>query len=245
MLEKMAQSYYIFFYDNWDVFGTFALDVAHIIDRADRNGKSTRIDDILEIVQNQDCERDKLQDFRIECLYDVVGRIGLHEEHAVRNNDCIQNDRVSSALIPVKELEKEAAKSLELFVNNPEWKCPAVSRLIKSVSQAVKINAPMSVRTAAFGIIDAMVRSEYLFFDKNLAILIHFVFSVAPSLDGMADTDQCNRLTELLDALSSHACERTLEQTCDIDGLRRSLGRAYEDVEVHLPGGGVRDDERA
>lgn len=72
-----------------------------------------------------------------------------------------------------------------------------------------------------------MVRSGHLYSHLNLTILVQFIFSVAPDLDGMAGTRQCGLLTSLLNELNSNAKERTIEDSCIVKGICMALGREY------------------
>jgi hypothetical protein len=100
--------------------------------------------------------------------------------------------------------------SQKTSIRTPDLNCPAIERLLKSRSQIMKISAPLSVHTTTLDTIEVMVRSEYLFFHKNLHILVSFTFSVAPTIDGTADSCQSDRLTTLLDDVNIHRGVQTV-----------------------------------
>lgn len=69
------------------------------------------------------------------------------------------------------------------------------------------------------------MQSEHLFLHKNLQIMVGFIRPVAPALDVMADTHQCDRLTALLHELSIHSCVQSVQDRDAIEVLHRDLGR--------------------
>ncbi|CAA9961520.1 hypothetical protein PTMSG1_04904 [Pyrenophora teres f. maculata] len=228
LLERMSQSTYLFFADNFDVFARFAYVMVPILDAAERSGKSERVNSILKALKKADYERTELQNFRIEGLYICLERSNLYHKHNyippipewVPGVESVQE----MAIRPKVEV------SLSLFATMPDWKHPSISRMIRDASQAMRIDAPRSIQTATLDMIQAMVQCEHLLSHKNLQTLLQFIFSVAPALDATAETSQCSRLTSLLDELRDSPTERTIADSCDIEGLRRNLGRAYRDV---------------
>jgi hypothetical protein len=100
--------------------------------------------------------------------------------------------------------------SQKISIRTPDWNCPAIERLLESKSQLMKIGAPLFVHTTTLDTIEVMVRSEYLFFHKNLHILVSFTFSVAPTIDGTVDSCQSDRLRTLLDNLNIHRGVQTV-----------------------------------
>ncbi|KAL7778221.1 hypothetical protein CFE70_004898 [Pyrenophora teres f. teres 0-1] len=228
LLERMSQSTYLFFADNFDVFARFAYVMVPILDAAERSGKSERVNSMLKALKKADYERTELQNFRIEGLYICLERSNLYRKHNyippipewVPGVESVQE----MAIRPKVEV------SLSLFATMPDWKHPSISRMIRDASQAMRIDAPRSIQTATLDMIQAMVQCEHLLSHKNLQTLLQFIFSVAPTLDAMAETSQCSRLTSLLDELRDSPTERTIADSCDIEDLRRNLGRAYRDV---------------
>ncbi|KAE8849478.1 hypothetical protein PTNB73_04773 [Pyrenophora teres f. teres] len=228
LLERMSQSTYLFFADNFDVFARFAYVMVPILDAAERSGKSERVNSMLKALKKADYERTELQNFRIEGLYICLERSNLYRKH-----NCIPP--IPEWVPGVESVQEMAIRpkvevSLSLFATMPDWKHPSISRMIRDASQAMRIDAPRSIQTATLDMIQAMVQCEHLLSHKNLQTLLQFIFSVAPTLDAMAETSQCSRLTSLLDELRDSPTERTIADSCDIEDLRRNLGRAYRDV---------------
>jgi hypothetical protein len=94
----------------------------------------------------------------------------------------------------------------------------------------MKMDPASSAQIATLNTIEIMLHSEHLFLHKNLQVLISFVLSVAPALDGMAETRQSERLTTLLKDLSVYSGSQTVQNRDTINGLCRNLGRVFEDV---------------
>jgi hypothetical protein len=225
LLERMAKSPYLHFYNNFDTFSFFTYDIALWLDTADGSMKSDRITDILEALKVEDYERTDEQKAQLEHMCTVLGRSDLYQEPMQSTADERAYGQDPVGLISSLELEQDVATSLGIFATTPDWDTPAIGRLLESTSNAMRIDAPLFVQTATLDTMEAMIRSEYLFLHKNLQILVFFVFSVAPALDGMADAGQSHRLTALLDDLNVHRDTHTIENRNSIDGIRRNLGR--------------------
>jgi hypothetical protein len=71
LLENMAQSFYIFFDDNYGVFVPFLRRVSHHLDAAEKTGKSNRITNMLDMLKEANYGRTDLQIFQIKRLYDT------------------------------------------------------------------------------------------------------------------------------------------------------------------------------
>jgi hypothetical protein len=237
LLEKMAQSFYFFFDDNYGVFVPFLRRVSHHLDGADETGKSSRITNILDMLREADYERTDLQIFRIKRLYDTLGRSHLYRQSAipVPVPDSLPAMPLEdhATIVPIQEraLERDFTESLTIFAVQSNWTCPEIERIINSVTKAMKIGASLAVQTTTYGTIEATIDSGYLFLHKNLEMLLYFIFAVAPALDGMTDTPQSDRLTAVLDTLRDKPGNRTNEEQRDIEDLRWNLGRSYDIVE--------------
>ena len=83
LLERIAQSAYLFFADNFDVFARFSYSIVPLLDGADETGRSDRVNAILKALKNADYERTELQSFQIEGLYISLARSNLYHEHAL------------------------------------------------------------------------------------------------------------------------------------------------------------------
>ncbi|KAI4952717.1 hypothetical protein J4E91_003189 [Alternaria rosae] len=241
LLEKMATSPYLPFHNNYDAFSTFAYKVIPLLDTADWSSKSGRVTDILQALKWEDYERTEEAKPELELMYNELGRSDLYRkqtestavEHvdsvAAEDIDSIEFDYVYSqgrfSLIPLEQLDQEIKTSWKLFTTTPNWELPTIERLLKGISEAMKIDAPAWVQTITLDVIEVIMQSEHLFLHKNLQILVGFIRPVAPALDVMADTHQCDRLTALLHELSIHSCVQSVQDRDAIEVLRRDLGR--------------------
>jgi hypothetical protein len=243
LFERMAKSLYLPFSDNYDTFSRFAYDIAPFLDTANIKMKSVRVTSILEALKNEDYERNDQQKIQLEQLYNRLGRSDLYQKHTETRSYGSLYGQDLLGLILCPELEREVVTSSELFTTTLHWEWPPIDRLLKSISQVMKIDAPLTVQTATLNIIEVMVHSKSLFLYKNLQILIFFSFPVAPALDAMAHGRQSDRLTALLNHLSIHRGVQTIQDRDSIDGLRRNLGRMMEDVAPQSLGERFEEDE--
>ncbi|KAI2480954.1 hypothetical protein Ptr902_07980 [Pyrenophora tritici-repentis] len=81
LLERMSQSVYLFFADNFDIFALFAYAMVPILDGTERNGNSERVNSMLKALKKADYERTELQHFQIEGLFICLDRSNLYREH--------------------------------------------------------------------------------------------------------------------------------------------------------------------
>ncbi|KAI0605276.1 hypothetical protein TUN199_10864, partial [Pyrenophora tritici-repentis] len=186
LLERMSQSVYLFFADNFDIFALFAYAMVPILDGTERNGNSERVNSMLKALKKADYERTELQHFQIEGLFICLDRSNLYREHDSVSSTPEWVSRVESVQKMV--IRPKVEVNLPLFATMSDWKHPSISCMIQHASQAMRIDAPRSTQTATLDMFQAMVHSEHLFSNKNLQTLIEFVFSVGPALDGMAET---------------------------------------------------------
>ncbi|KAI4639671.1 hypothetical protein J4E93_009025 [Alternaria ventricosa] len=251
LLEKMATSPYLPFYNNYDNFSTFAYKVIPLLDTTDANSKSSRVSDILQALKEAEYERTNEDKAELELMCHEMGRSDLYQKHTedtvVEHIDSPEFDYVYSqgrfSLVPLQKLDQEIKTSWKLFTTTPAWELPAIERLLKSISEAMKIDAPTWVQTVTLDMIEVIMQSEHLFLNQNLQILVGFIRSVAPALDDMADTHQCGRLTALLHDLSIHSCVQSVQDRDAIEVLRRDLGRIVRRPTTQPAGDGLQEDE--
>jgi hypothetical protein len=230
LLDKMAKSLYLPFNDNYDTLVAFAYKAVPLLDTADGSMESSRVTDILKALKREDYQRTAQEKAQLEQMYNILGRSDLYQQRTEPVVDKSAYGRGQVGPIPPERLEEEVVTSWELFAATLNWECPAIERFLKSIHGVMKIDAPLSTQTMTLRTIEAMAHSEHLFLRKNLEILVCFIFSVAPALDAMSDTHQCERLTALLDELSVHRGAQTPKHRDTIEGLRRNLGRMVDVV---------------
>ncbi|CAN9203254.1 unnamed protein product [Alternaria sp. RS040] len=217
LLERMAQSLYLLFGANYDRFSIFAYEVVPLLDTADNGMRSSRVTRIFEALKEEDYERTDEQKAHLKQMCTSAVKERAYGQEPV-------------GLIAPSDLEQEAATSLELFTTTLDWEGPAIDHLLKSTSKVMKMDGTSSAQIATLNTIEIMLHSEHLFLHKNLQILISFALSVAPALDGMAETRQSERLTTLLKDLSVYSGSQTVQNRDTINGLCRDLGRVFEDI---------------
>lgn len=153
----MATSPYLPFHNNYEAFSTFAYKVIPLLDTADGSSRSSRVTDILQALKWEDYERTEEVKSELELMCNELGRSDLYRkqtestavEHvdsvAAEDTDSIEFDCVYSqgrySLIPLEQLEQEIKTSWKLFTTTPNWELPTVERLLKSISEAMKIDA--------------------------------------------------------------------------------------------------------
>jgi len=251
LLEKMATSPYLPFHNNFDTFATFAYKVIPLLDTADESSQSSRVTDILQALKAADYEKTDEEKAELELMCNELGRSNLYQKYTEdtvgEHIDSPEFDYVYSegrfSLIPLQKLDQEIKTSWKLFTTTPNWELPAIERLLKSISEAMKIDAPTWVQTVTLDMIEVIMQSEHLFLHKNLEILVGFIRPVAPALDAMADTHQCGRLTALLHDLSIQSCMQSVQDRDAIQVLRRDLGRIVRRPTTQPAGDGPQEDE--
>ena len=261
LLEKMATSLYLPFRNNYDSFFPFAYKAIPLLDTADENMKSSRVTDILMALKQEDYQRTDQEKVLLEHMCDILGRSDLDQqhtdseftwfddtesdvaEHTVPANVEYVYGRGRFSLIPPEELDQAVNTSSKLFTTSQNWELLAIERLLKSISELMKIDAPTWVQAITLDMIEIMVQSDYLFWHKNMQILVCFVFPVAPALDAMADNHHCERLTTLFDALSSHKDVQTVQDRDTIEDIRRKLGRSEHSAPTQPVGDLIEEDD--
>ncbi|RYN17769.1 hypothetical protein AA0115_g11654 [Alternaria tenuissima] len=230
LLERMAQSLYLLFGENYDRFSIFAYEVVPLLDTADDGTRSSRVTGIFEALKGEDYERTDEQKAHLKQMCTVLGRYDLYRQPIQSTVKERAYGQEPVGLISPSDLEQEAATSLELFTTTLDWEGPTIDHLLKSTSKVMKMDAASSAQVATLNTIEIMLHSEHLFLHKNLQVLISFVLSVAPVLDGMAETRQSERLTTLLKDLSVYSGSQTVQNRDTINGLCRDLGGVFEDI---------------
>ncbi|KAI4921238.1 uncharacterized protein J4E92_008227 [Alternaria infectoria] len=262
LLEKMATSLYLPFHNNYDTFFPFAYKAIPLLDTADENMKSSRVTDILMALKKENYERTEQEKALIKHMCDILGRSDLYQQHTESGYTCTWEDTDSDAaedtvsakveyvygrgrfsVIPPEELDQAVETSSKLCTTTQDWELPAIERLLKSISEAMKIGAPTWVQTITLDMIEIMVKSDYVFLHKNMQILVGFMFPVAPALDAMADNHHCERLTTLFDALSTHNGVQTVQDHDTIEDIRRKLGRGVHSAATQPIGDMLEEDD--
>lgn len=78
LLERIAQSLYLPFGDNYDRFSIFAYEVVPLLDTADDGTRSSRITGIFEALKGEDYERTDEQKAHLKQTCTVLGRYDLY-----------------------------------------------------------------------------------------------------------------------------------------------------------------------